>query len=101
MFAAEQLVALALAVPIGGAALIGLSGRWPNLREAITLVTATALFGCVLLLLPIVSSGTYPAWHLLTMLPGLDIAFQLEPLGMVFALVAAGLWIVNSVYSIG
>ena len=33
--------------------------------------------------------------------PGLTIAFEVEPLGMLFALVASSLWIVNSVYSIG
>ena len=35
------------------------------------------------------------------MLPGLRCAFEVEPLGMLFALVASGLWIVNSIYSIG
>jgi multicomponent Na+:H+ antiporter subunit D len=33
--------------------------------------------------------------------PGLELAFKVEPLGMLFALVAGSLWIVNSVYSIG
>ena len=35
------------------------------------------------------------------MLPGLPLAFEVEPLGMLFGLVASGLWIVNSIYSIG
>src|SRR5918994_5957319 len=35
------------------------------------------------------------------MLPGIALGFRVEPLGMLFALVASGLWIVNSVYSIG
>ena len=34
-------------------------------------------------------------------MPGLTIAFKVEPLGMLFALVASSLWIVNSIYSIG
>ena len=34
-------------------------------------------------------------------LPGLPLAFELEPLGMLFALVASGLWIVTTCYSIG
>jgi multicomponent Na+:H+ antiporter subunit D len=33
--------------------------------------------------------------------PGLEFAFKLEPLGALFAIVASGLWIVNSFYSIG
>ena len=42
-----------------------------------------------------------PRVTLLTVLPGLQIAFEVEPLGMLFALIASGLWIVNSLYSIG
>ncbi|MGL6111279.1 MAG: monovalent cation/H+ antiporter subunit D family protein [Rubrivivax sp.] len=101
MLAPEQAIALALAVPACGAALIGLAGRAPNLRETITLLTAVALLGCVLTLLPAVSSGARPALMGFTLLPGLQIAFEVEPLGMLFALIASGLWIVNSLYSIG
>ena len=101
MLAPEQAIALALAVPAGGAALIALAGRAPNLRETLTLATAVALLGCVLTLLPVVSGGARPALALFSVLPGLKIAFTVEPLGMLFALIASGLWIVNSLYSIG
>jgi multicomponent Na+:H+ antiporter subunit D len=101
MLSPEQAILGALAVPAVGAALIALSGRAPNLRESITLATAAALLGCVLALLPAVSSGARPAVTLFTVLPGLPLAFEVEPLGMLFALVASGLWIVNSLYSIG
>jgi multicomponent Na+:H+ antiporter subunit D len=93
--------AVALAVPAAGAVLIALAGRWPNLRETITLATAGLLFAAVYGLLPQVLAGGRPAAVLLTMLPGLALELRVEPLGMLFALVASGLWIVNSVYSIG
>jgi multicomponent Na+:H+ antiporter subunit D len=93
--------AMALAVPVAGALLIALAGRWPNLRETITLATAALLFLAVTGLLPQVLAGAQPAAHLLTMLPGLPLVLRVEPLGMLFALIASGLWIVNSVYSIG
>jgi multicomponent Na+:H+ antiporter subunit D len=101
MLAPEQAIALALAVPAGGAVLIAAAGRAPNLREAVTLLAAVALLGCVLTLLPGVGGGARPALTLFSLLPGLPIAFTVEPLGMLFALIAAGLWIVNSLYSIG
>ena len=101
MVAPEQAMALALAVPLVGAALIALAGRVPNLRESITLITAAALLACVLNLLPAVSGGARPGFTLLTVLPGLQITFTIEPLGMLFALIASGLWVVNSLYSIG
>jgi multicomponent Na+:H+ antiporter subunit D len=94
-------ILLALAVPFIGVLLIALAGRWPNLREAVTLLTAAALFLVVARLAPAVLDGNRPTLSLFEMLPGVDIAFRVEPLGLLFACVASLLWIVNSVYSIG
>jgi multicomponent Na+:H+ antiporter subunit D len=94
-------IAGALLVPLAGAAGIALAGRWPNVREAVTLAAAGLLLACVLGLLPTVLGGSLPQLFVLEMLPGLALGFRVEPLGMLFALVASGLWIVNSVYSIG
>jgi multicomponent Na+:H+ antiporter subunit D len=91
----------ALAVPAVGALLIALAGRWPNLRETVTLATAAALLGVVSMLLAPVLAGERPSAVLLQMLPGLTLELRVEPLGMLFALVASTLWIVNSIYSIG
>ncbi|MBI1942722.1 MAG: monovalent cation/H+ antiporter subunit D family protein, partial [Betaproteobacteria bacterium] len=96
-----QLIAACVLLPAAGAAGIALAGRWPNLREAVTLASAAALFAAVLGLLPAVLSGGRPQLFVLEMLPGIALGFRVEPLGMLFALVASGLWIVNSVYSIG
>jgi len=96
-----QLIAGALLVPAAGAIGIALAGRRPNLREAVTLATAGALLACVLGLLPAVLEGARPQLFVLEMLPGIALGFRVEPLGMLFALVAASLWIVNSIYSIG
>jgi multicomponent Na+:H+ antiporter subunit D len=101
MLAPEQAMLAALAVPSTGALLIALAGRRPALREALTLTTAVLLLVCVLSLLPGVLAGGRPALVLGQVLPGLQIAFTVEPLGMLFALIASGLWIVNSLYSIG
>jgi multicomponent Na+:H+ antiporter subunit D len=81
--------------------LVALLGRAPNLRETVSLAAASALFAAVLTLLPAVLAGERPALRLFDMLPGLALAFEVEPLGMLFALVASGLWIANSLYSIG
>jgi len=94
-------ILLALAVPLAGAALIALARRAPNVREGVTLATGAALFATVASLVPHVQGGGRPALSLFEMLPGVPIAFSVEPLGLLFALVASGLWIVNSLYSIG
>ena len=95
------LLIAALVIPFVGAALIALAGRVPNLREAVTLATAGLLFLTVTSITPHVLAGARPQLALFETLPGLLLAFRVEPLGMLFALVASGLWIVNSIYSIG
>jgi multicomponent Na+:H+ antiporter subunit D len=96
-----SLIALALILPAATAALIPLFHHRPNLREAVTLTGAVALFATVLLLLTDVLADGRPSLGLVEIVPGLSIAFAVEPLGMLFATVASGLWIVNSLYSIG
>jgi len=99
---AENAILLSLCIPIVGAALIILAARVnDNVREAVTLVTAGALIYSVWSLLPELFAGGRPAVRLAEVLPGIDIAFQVEPLGMLFAALASGLWLVNSLYSIG
>ena len=80
---------------------IALASRSPNVREAIGLIAAVLTFGTVLSLLPSVMDGAQPAAHVLDVMPGLSLAFQVEPLGMIFALIASGLWIVTTIYAIG
>lgn len=98
---ADHLILAILLLPLGGALAMVLARRWPNLRETVTLLTAVLLFGGVIQLLDPVLGGLRPELELLAPIPGLPIAFRVEPLGMIFALIASGLWIVNSLYSIG
>ncbi len=96
-----QLIVAALLVPMVGALGIALAGRSPNLRESVTLSSALTLLASTASLAPVVLAGGVPQLFVLEMLPGIALGFRVEPLGMLFALVASGLWVVNSVYSIG
>ena len=95
------MLSLSLAVPVVGAALIVLLRRNPNAREAASLVTAGALFAIVLQVHGAVSDGGRPSVVLAEPIPGLPIALEAEPLGVLFALIASFLWIVTTMYSIG
>ena len=97
----ERLVLLALLVPFAGALIIPLFRTRPNLRETVTLATATLLCLVIFGLLGPVLGGAQPQAHIMDVAPGLALAFKVEPLGMLFALLASTLWIVNSIYSIG
>jgi multicomponent Na+:H+ antiporter subunit D len=96
-----MVIAAAFVTPIAGAAAIAALRRAPNSREAATLMTAAVLFILVASLTGSVLGGERPALALIQVMPELTLRFEVEPLGMLFALVASGLWIVNSIYSIG
>lgn len=92
---------LALLLPWSGAGLVVLTGRWPNLREACSLGISGLLFATLCCAATSVFQGNRPALTLLEVMPGVELGLHLEPLGMVFALVASGLWLVTTLYAIG
>ncbi|HEX9757036.1 MAG TPA: monovalent cation/H+ antiporter subunit D family protein [Nitrospiria bacterium] len=80
---------------------IGLSGKSPNLRESWTLIASVIKILMVLSMVPDVLEGKTIYTHLGSILPGLDIAFRVDALGMIFAVPASLLWLITSMYSIG
>jgi multicomponent Na+:H+ antiporter subunit D len=97
----EQLIVAALIVPLIGAVLIPVFHAQPNLREGVTLTAAAGLLLVVVGLVQPVLGGARPEAVNWDVVPGLSVAFHVEPLGLLFALVASSLWIVTSIYSIG
>ncbi len=90
-----------IALPLLLAALIAALYRWPNPREAASLLGAGSLFILVCSFYRDVLDGARPSITLLEPMRGLTIGFEVEPLGLLFALLASFLWLVTSVYSIG
>ena len=72
-----------------------------NLRDGMTLGAAVATFLTVLVILSNVGNGTTAPLVLFEVFPGLDIAFNVEPLGLMFAIIASGLWILTHIYGVG
>jgi len=99
---ASDLIGLALLLPMLGAAGIAITSCiHVNLRESVTMLTSVSLAWTIFGLLPDLIGGERPTLSLIQIIPGIEIAFKVEPLGMIFAALASCLWIVNSVYSIG
>lgn len=96
-----QLLLLAISLPFAGAIGIGLCGRRPNFREAVTLLTATVVCVLVVVIYSQFQAGAVLAVDIAEPLPGLSIRFEVEALGMLFALVASSLWLITSIYAIG
>ncbi|MDC0948441.1 proton-conducting transporter membrane subunit [Gammaproteobacteria bacterium] len=85
---------------LSGLLLFGNRGR-PNVRESISIVTSLILFVLVLTLYPVVLSGEQPGMVIATPIHGLELAFAVEPLGLLFATIASALWIPTGIYAIG
>jgi multicomponent Na+:H+ antiporter subunit D len=98
----ETAILVAIGLPLIGALAIVLAGRiGPNIREAATVITSVSLIYVVWGLLPLLMDGGRPSVEVSELMPGLSIAFTVEPLGMLFAALASGLWLINSIYSVG
>lgn len=94
-------IVLSMLLPLIGLASNIFLAKKENLRDGLTFVSAVLTFAAVLTVLSKVGSGTSETLSVVTIFPGIDIAFAVEPLGMMFAIIASGLWIVTHIYGIG
>ena len=101
IFSLETLLQLCILLPIFATLFIVAFRRHPNLREAVSLATSLCVFYAVVTIYLGLDAGETIAVHWLQVLPGLSLSFSVEPLGMIFALIASFLWFVTIIYSIG
>lgn len=94
------LLLLSLLIPLIGGVLLSLQTN-ANTRDTISLVTASTLFLVVLGLYPSVLSGNSEPLILAEPIAGLALSLHAEPLGLLFATIASGLWIVTTIYGMG
>jgi len=92
---------LAVLASLAAILLIVLSGRRPNLREGWTFTAGVVKLVIIASMVSPVLEGKVIEYTLFTLAPGAEIKFRVDPLGMLFALVASSLWIATSAYSIG
>jgi multicomponent Na+:H+ antiporter subunit D len=72
-----------------------------NLRDGITFICALLTFASVLVILCNVGNATTGPFELFEVVPGLSISFHVEPLGLMFAIIGSGLWIITHIYGVG
>ncbi len=97
----EQLIWIAMGLPLVAAIWVAIFGKAPNVREAGSIAVSITTFTVNCMLASHVFAGQRPSVALGEMLPGFSISFTVEPLGMLFALIASGLWILTTIYAIG
>lgn len=75
--------------------------KTPNLREAATISAGVIKLALVLTMLPGVLAGKVYEFTFFEAVEGIPLAFRVDSIGMLFALVASSLWILTSFYAIG
>lgn len=91
----------AIMCPLIVALLVLFSDKRPNVREGWTLLGGAGLFLIVLSMIPEVLHQGPIYFKGFTLFPGIDFAFRVDALGLIFAITASCLWILVSIYSIG
>ena len=92
---------LTILLPLLATFAIAITAKKPNLREAVTISTSLAVLYCVINLYQALKAGTSIEVSWWELMPGLEVSFVVEPLGMLFALVASFLWLITTIYAIG
>jgi multicomponent Na+:H+ antiporter subunit D len=97
----ETMLQFSILLPLLATIGIVATGHKPNVREGVTIGTSLVLLYFVINLYHGLQQGEiiHVLWG--ELLPGLKISFTIEPLGMLFALIASFLWIITTVYAIG
>ena len=94
---------LILVIPLIAAVLIPIVGKYPNVREAVSILAALSLLSVVIWLVRFVGADIThrPELFLIEFAGNFELKLKLEPLGAVFAAIASALWLVNTVFTIG
>jgi len=91
----------AIVVSLAIVPLIILSAKRQNLREFWTIAAGIVKFLLVLTLLPGALENRVATVRLFEITPNIQLALKADAVGVFFAIVASGLWILTSIYSIG
>jgi multicomponent Na+:H+ antiporter subunit D len=92
---------IAVLAPLGGAALVALSGRWPNLRDSWSSLAALVMLAAALVMLTNVMDERIPQATLVELSPSIELTLRADPAGIIFALLASFLWVAAGVYAVG
>jgi multicomponent Na+:H+ antiporter subunit D len=88
-------------IPFVGALLIALARAHRGLREGLSWASSILFFLAVMGLLAAFLAGETVSQTVWEIMPGLTIAFRLEPVGMLFAVMSSTLWVLATPYAIG
>jgi len=100
-FTSHELLQFTMFIPLLAIFGILLTKKHPNLRDGISIIAGIVLLDVILSIYNNFNIATIVEMTWLEILPGLELSFKIEPLGLIFSLVASFLWVITTLYSIG
>ena len=97
----QLMMLFAILLPLVAAALVLCVHKYENLRDITTTIVAVCLLVLVSFICYQFDIDMEYRFELIEPLPGLSISFHLEPLGLLFMLIASALWLLTNIYAIG
>jgi multicomponent Na+:H+ antiporter subunit D len=97
----SMLPLLVVALPVVTALVIVSTRRLPALRDTSLVVGAAGTFAAVAAMVPSVLAGEVLTSTLGELLPGVEVTFAADGMGMIFAVLASFLWVLAGSYAIG
>lgn len=101
MMGAQQVLQWVILLPAMAIPLLLLARHYPNIREGVSLLASLTLLALVTMLYRDFAAGGSAEAVWIAIMPGLEISFRVDALGVLFALVASFLWVVTTLYAIG
>lgn len=92
---------LAVGISFLAAVLISFSRRYPNVRESWSVIASFIKFGLIISMVPGVLAGVTYEWTLFQITDTIGFTLRADSAGILFACLAALLWIPINFYSIG
>ena len=100
-FTPHPAIILTVILPFAAALMNLISGKRENIRDFWSFAGAVLTFATVVALVPRILGGEILTCHVTRILPGINIAFRVDGLSLLFAGTSSFLWILAGFYCIG
>jgi multicomponent Na+:H+ antiporter subunit D len=98
----SSLPLLSVLIPVIGAIIINrISEHHVKTRNLTALITVTTTFLIIARMLPMILQGFVLEYSLVHLVAGLELAFKVDQLGIIFGFTSSLLWILSIIYSMG
>ncbi len=97
----QVILCISLVIPLVSALGVLVFAKYPNIRDICGPIGGIISFIAAVKIASSIIQGDIVSISLWQIAPGISFSFNVTPLGAIFGLVASGLWILASIYTVG